>query len=86
MMQPGKLSILPLESKQWGRIPARKGVDFTFPIAFKNECVYANADHYGAIAGITFNVDCTYSLTGGHIYTNNDGSDPVWIYFYVVGY
>ena len=72
--------------KQWGRIPVGNGVDFTFPIALKNECLYANADHYGSVTGLTFNVDCTYNLTGGHIYTNNDGNDPVWAYFYVVGY
>lgn len=73
-------------SRQWGRIAVGNGVDFTFTIALKNECLYANANHFGSVAGLTFNVDCEDNLTGGHIYTNHDGNEPVFVYFYVVGY
>lgn len=71
---------------QWGVISVKNGVNFDFPIAFKEQCVFASVVHYGTTTGITFNVDCTNSVTGGHIYTNYDKQDPVWTYFYVVGY
>ena len=78
--------ILLLEFRQWGVISVKNGVNFDFPIAFKKRCVFASAVHYGTTTGITFNVDCMNSVTNGHIYTNYDKQDPVWTYFYVVGY
>lgn len=58
MMQPGKLSILPLESKQWGRVSGvpndrfawdgshgyEAQVNTNLPIQFKNSALFAVAN------------------------------------------
>lgn len=72
--------------RQWGVISVRNGTDIYFPISFKEKCVFASVVHYGTTTGITFNVDCTNSVTSGHVYTNYNKEDPVWAYFYGVGY
>lgn len=50
MMQPGKLSILPLESKQWGLFSLSNGTDgwITFPIAFPNAAFAVDITHYNS--------------------------------------
>lgn len=46
MMQPGKLSILPLESKQWGIIPLKNGKG-TISLPISAEILFCALQHYG---------------------------------------
>lgn len=73
MMQPGKLSILPLESKQWVFALASDkniGHDFNLPLSCS---VYAySICHQGSAPGAT-------GIQGGKAYDVGWNNTPVWI-------
>lgn len=66
MMQPGKLSILPLESKQWGIKRFTKASWTQYPVSFEKECYTVLLSHQNPITDGTSDLSKEWEI---HEYT-----------------